>query len=126
MTLPDDITVVLKDFPPGKIHEAVRQRPDGTFLVLIDSRLNYEQRLNEYRHALLHIERGDFDKTDVQRIEAEAHGLVKPLPIEPPVKTAKRRKPRWLTMMEKRIELLEAFGIDPNEHALDEQDRTVM
>ena len=59
----------------------------------------------------------------MQQIEAEAHGLVKP---EPVVKVARKRKPRWLRMMEKRIELLEAFGIDPNEHALDQRDRMVM
>lgn len=123
MTLPDDITVVLKDFPPGKVHEAVRERPDGTYLVLIDAKLNYEQRLDEYRHAIRHIENDDFSRTDVQQIEAEAHGLVKP---EPVVKVARKRKPRWLRMMEKRIELLEAFGIDPNEHALDQRDRMVM
>ena len=120
----DDIYVYTVDLPRD-VDEMVTPCFGG-YTVYLSSRLDEAQRLKAYKHALHHIENNDFERTDVQRIEAEAHGLVKPLPIEPPVKTAKRRKPRWLSMMEKRIELLEAFGIDPNEHALDEQDRKVM
>ena len=119
------INVQILDMDP-MVAEQVVKNHDDSFTIFLNARLNYERRLEAYQHAIRHIENDDFYKTDVQRIEAEAHGLVKPLPIEPTVKTAKRRKPRWLTMMEKRIELLEAFGIDPNEHALDQRDRTVM
>lgn len=123
MTLPDDITVVLKDFPPGKVHEAVRQRPDGTYLVLIDARLNQIRQLEEYEHALHHIENGDFDKADVQQIEAEAHGIiVEPKAVKEWVKKRRRAKARWERMMEKRYSYCYERGIDPNEYALDRRD----
>lgn len=123
MTLPDDITVVLKDFPPGKVHEAVRQRPDGTYLVLIDARLNQIRQLEEYEHALHHIENGDFDKADVQQIEAEAHGIiVEPKAVKEWVKKRRRAKARWERMMEKRYSYCYERGIDPVEHALDRRD----
>lgn len=124
MILPDDITVVLKDFPPGKIHEAVRQRPDGTFLVMIDARLNQIRQLEEYEHALKHIRNGDFEKADVQQIEAEAHGItVEPKAVREWVTKRRRAKARWEKMMEKRYSYCYDHNIDPIEHALDRRDR---
>lgn len=124
--LPDDITVVFGDFPSGKVHEFVKQRPDGTYLIKIDARLNYEMRLKKYQHALKHIEDGDFDKIDIQQIEAEAHEK----PIEPPVKAAKiirpkprkRRKSKWEKYAEWREEWCFDHHIDPIEDALARRD----
>lgn len=66
------ITVVYIDFP-GRGREMVTRNEDGSHTVLINARLSqYMQRL-ALDHALEHIERGDFDKADVQSIEAEAH-----------------------------------------------------
>lgn len=126
MILPDDITIVLKDFPRGKIHEAVRQRPDGTFLVLIDARLNHVRQLEEYEHALWHIEHGDFDKVDVQQIEAEAHQIVKPSEVKAWVKVRRRTKAKWEKMMDARYKYCEEHGLDPVEYALDRRDFLAM
>lgn len=45
----------------------------GGYTVYIDSTLTFEGRMKAFRHALHHIEHGDFDKDNVQSIEAEAH-----------------------------------------------------
>lgn len=74
-----DITVHLIDFPKGKkVHEAVTENDDGSYSVFIDSRLSNDGQLREYKHALNHIENGDFEKPDVQLIEAAAHGKTIP------------------------------------------------
>lgn len=75
----DDVSVVLLDFPKRKkVHEAVTENDDGSYTVFIDSRLSSDGQLREYDHALKHIENGDFQKSDVQLIEAAAHGRTIP------------------------------------------------
>lgn len=46
---------------------------DDSFSVFINSRLSQEQRLKVYAHELKHIENGDFDMFDVQKIEFASH-----------------------------------------------------
>ena len=64
-----DIYVYLVDLPQG-INEAVLKGADG-YTVYISARLDDERARAAYRHALRHIENGDFDKSDVQRIESD-------------------------------------------------------
>lgn len=45
----------------------------GGYTIYIDNTLTFEGRMRAFRHALYHIEHGDFDRDDVQQIEAEAH-----------------------------------------------------
>lgn len=59
--------------PPG-INEIVLPCVGG-YTIYIDSSLTYEQREDAYRHALWHIEHGDFEKCDVQEIEHDAHRM---------------------------------------------------
>lgn len=74
-----DIIVHLIDFPKGKkVHEAVTENSDGSYSVFIDARLSNDGQLREYEHAMKHIESGDFEKADVQMIEAAAHGKTIP------------------------------------------------
>lgn len=102
MILPDDISVKLVDFPRGRsTHEAVTPRPDGTYLILIDARLSNDGQEREFAHALQHIEAGDFEKPDVQLIEAAAHG--QDLPKEE-VKRLHRRANPGITRARKRAE----------------------
>ena len=69
----DDIFVYLVDDMPPGVREMITPCADG-YTVYISSALSYESRLAAYTHALTHIRNGDFDKTDVQEIEREAHG----------------------------------------------------
>lgn len=67
-----DVNIVFKDFPNyGK--EMVIPNEDGSYTIFINSRLNREQQVKSYYHAMKHITGEDFDKENVQEIEALAH-----------------------------------------------------
>ena len=76
--LPDDIKVVLIDFPKKKVRENVVENADGSYTIFIDARLSTDQQREKFEHGLKHIEDGDFEKADVQLIEAAAHGMEVP------------------------------------------------
>lgn len=59
---------------PDNIHEAVMPSFCG-YTVYINQNLGYEQRKKAFAHALLHIRNRDFEKDDVQQIEADAHSM---------------------------------------------------
>lgn len=107
----DEIIVHLIDFPKEKkVHEAVTLNPDGSYSVFIDARLSAEGQVREYEHALKHIEDGDFQKPDVQLIEAAAHGQTIP-PKE--VKKWKRSIDAALTRAYKRnLKAAQALGME--------------
>ena len=73
MMMTPDVNVCVIDFKdiPGK--EMVTENEDGTYTILINARLNYETQLEAFNHAMKHINNNDFEKTDVQIIEAVAH-----------------------------------------------------
>ena len=63
---------------PTGISEAVISGVDQ-FTIYIDSRLSEEQKQKAYRHAMWHIQNGDFDYNcdrSVQEVEYEAHKMV--------------------------------------------------
>lgn len=55
------------------VHEMVRHTPSDDYVVFINARLSDKAQRKAYRHALDHIENRDFEKSDVQQIEYEAH-----------------------------------------------------
>lgn len=57
---------------PDNVREAVTPCFCG-YTVYINQNLTYEQRQKAFAHALKHIKSHDFEKSDVQAIEAEAH-----------------------------------------------------
>lgn len=73
----DEVYVYLVDLPSG-INEMVTPCADGDYTVYLSARLDNAHRQRAYEHALKHIRNNDFQKTDVQQIEAEAHGLIAP------------------------------------------------
>lgn len=67
-----DVNIVFKDFPNyGK--EMVIPNEDGSYTVFINARLNREQQIKSYYHAMKHIVGEDFEKENVQEIESLAH-----------------------------------------------------
>lgn len=68
----DNIYVYLVDLP-DRVNEMVTPCLDG-YTVYLNARLSYAGRVRAYHHAIRHIERNDFEKYDVQKIEEEAHG----------------------------------------------------
>nr|WP_300838936.1 hypothetical protein [uncultured Acetatifactor sp.] len=73
MTTPD-VNVHLIDFQmPGR--EMVVPNEDDSYTILINARLSQDEQLKAYQHALSHISNGDFEKSDIQNIEYQAHEL---------------------------------------------------
>lgn len=46
---------------------------DGSYTIFINARLNREQQIKSYYHAMKHITGEDFEKENVQEIETLAH-----------------------------------------------------
>lgn len=67
----DDIFVYFVQLP-GRINETVTHDLDG-YTIVIDPRQSYDGIKRSYHHAMHHILSQDFEKYDVQEIEAEAH-----------------------------------------------------
>ena len=106
------INVQLVDFHETKGHELITENEDGTFTILINSRLSDEAIYKAYQHAVRHIERNDFEKDDdPDQIEAEVHHdsqvseFIIPYNITPkPIKTiAHEDVPEWLKSLRKKM-----------------------
>lgn len=72
----DDIFIQLVNFPTTT-KEAVTPNEDGSYTIFINARLSSEEQMKSYQHALKHIQRNDFAKENVQKIEKTAHRLSK-------------------------------------------------
>ena len=77
--LPDDLkgesfNVVYMDMELG-IGEQVRDNPDGSYTVFLNSRYSYERWAESMDHAFNHVRDRDFEKHDVQQIELHAHQI---------------------------------------------------
>lgn len=55
------------------VNEAITENEDGSFTIFINSNLCDSKRLKAISHAIRHITGRDFEKADVQEIEASAH-----------------------------------------------------
>ena len=69
----DDVFVYCIDLPP-KVYEHIVPCLDG-YTVYIDQRLSWERQLEEYDHAVKHINGKDHEKENANQIEKEAHML---------------------------------------------------
>ena len=66
----DDLYVYITDMP---VNEAVLPCDVYGYTIYINAKLSPEGREKAMRHALWHIQNGDFERFDVQEIEEEAH-----------------------------------------------------
>lgn len=64
----DKIQTHIIDLDP-KIEEQIVLNNDGSYSIFINARLNRERQLAAYRHALSHILKRDFRKSDADDIE---------------------------------------------------------
>lgn len=67
----DNIYIYCVDMPPN-VHEMVTPCLDG-FTIYLDIKEDEITAQKRLEHALRHIADNDFDKTDVQDIEANSH-----------------------------------------------------
>ena len=70
-----DVFVEIIDFGDLKGSEMVTPNPDGSYTILVNARKSFEAQQESVLHALGHIERNDFEKENVQQIEAVAHQI---------------------------------------------------
>lgn len=66
------VNVKFLDLPP-KIKAVATKNEDNTYTVILNSKLNYEQQLESYKHEIDHIKNNDFCKECVDHIEYQAH-----------------------------------------------------
>lgn len=57
------------------VDEVVTENEDCTYTIFINNHLSEARRLKAIKHALEHIEKGDFEKNDVQEIEYQRHAM---------------------------------------------------
>lgn len=69
-----DVNTILIDMDV-MIPEHVVENPDGSYSIFLNSWLTHERHIESYAHAMRHIQNGDFEKQDVNRIELEAHDM---------------------------------------------------
>ena len=67
----DNVNIYVLDLPDG-INEMVAPCLGG-YTIYIDDKLSPEGKRKAYDHALYHINNNDFEKSDVNQIEIEAH-----------------------------------------------------
>lgn len=113
-----DVNVQLINFPNSG-REMVVPNEDGSYTILINARLSNESQMQAYAHAMEHIVNDDFEKQDVQIIEAAAHEspTQKPIPADPSKAVAaenaahlvKRRKRRRNRKQERYVQERSAF-----------------
>ena len=57
----------------SSVPEMVVSNPDGTYSIFLNARYSFERQQESFKHACKHIHNNDFEKTDVQTIETDAH-----------------------------------------------------
>ncbi|ERL19785.1 hypothetical protein HMPREF1986_02242 [Oribacterium sp. oral taxon 078 str. F0263] len=71
-----DVYTYLVDFETTGVSEMVRMNDDGSYTVLLNSRMSREKNRESYLHAKKHIHSHDLDTRDgksVQEIEQRTH-----------------------------------------------------
>ncbi len=67
-----DVYVYIVKLPKG-INEMVTPGADNSYTVYINEDLPPDKQMAAYYHALMHCERNDFGRLDVQEIEERTH-----------------------------------------------------
>lgn len=68
-----DYQVQLINFPNTRTKEAVTENNDGSYTIFIETSLSREAQQKAFIHAMKHIWENDFNKSDVDKIEVDAH-----------------------------------------------------
>lgn len=96
------VNVYLVDFKISDGDELVTENDDGTYTILINSRISTLAQHKAYDHAMWHILNGDLEyykrkEADVQQVEAVANGLPDKEKIITPEKI-----PTWLKSLRRK------------------------
>ena len=66
--LTESIGVHFLDMDPA-VEEEVHPNEDGSYTIIINSRISYERQMRAYQHAIKHIMNDDFNKGNADNIE---------------------------------------------------------
>ena len=66
-----DIIVKLVNFPTTKIRACITPNEDGTHTILVNAKLSTYQQAKAVKHEIDHFYENDFEKSDVNDIEAK-------------------------------------------------------
>lgn len=69
------INVQMMDLP-GKTKALTIPNADGTYTIIINSRLSFEQQQKSFLHELNHIYQNDFGVNEIDLIEQIAHNRI--------------------------------------------------
>ena len=58
---------------PVQVHGFTARDSNGDYNIYINDRIGILQQAETYKHELKHIDRDDFEKWEVQAVEADAH-----------------------------------------------------
>lgn len=70
----EDVFVEIVDMDTTA-EEVVTENADGSYTIFINARIAYDRQQEAIQHAIRHITDRDFEKEDVQQIEAAAHQI---------------------------------------------------
>lgn len=87
------INIMVMDMVIG-IKEQVSKNSDGSYTIFLNARYSHDALMKAYDHALDHIRRSDWEREDVQQIEAEAHKLIR-REVSEELKRIRRRLRRY-------------------------------
>ena len=69
----EGINIGFLEHAPAGFHGMAVKNDDGFYTILLDPNDTFEQNMKTYLHELEHIYNNDFDKEDVQAVEAATH-----------------------------------------------------
>lgn len=99
-----EVNVVLIDFKSTMTKELVTPNEDGSYTILLNSRMASNQLEEAYQHAMRHIENNDFEKHDVQQIEAVAHQIM--TAANKPAAMSSKKFEQYMKRSQRRIDRL--------------------
>ena len=60
---------------PCRVKGICTENEDDSYTIILNSKLNYEQNVESYKHELSHISNNDFSKECVDKIECDSRKL---------------------------------------------------
>ena len=79
----DVVNVIMADDMPIGMQEHIYKNNDDSYTIKLNAKYDQETLQNAFEHAVKHLRDDDWEKDNVQRIEADAHGLTEPMPVLP-------------------------------------------
>ena len=98
----EDVFVEVVAFLELPTEEMVIHNADDSYTIFINANIAHDRQVAAVEHAIEHIRENDFEKVNVQEIEAKAHHIIVEVqPVPAPTQKRRRRKYWELTKEER-------------------------